>query len=158
MISVLLVDSESLLHSGGPHPDAPAALGALSRLETMQGGRLLLLTAACGQTPVQAAAQTASLGFSGLLAPGTALRLPLKGGGADRNALAAELRSLVPGAQLGACAAVLRDEERVLSCRWLGIPAIAPGFDNMEWRDVPLLIARLMDPSNLHNLGVALAP
>jgi hypothetical protein len=158
MIRLLFVDSESLLRSsGGAHPDAPVALAALSRLETVQGGRLLLVTAAVGQTPAQAAGQAASLGFSNLLVPGMAVRLPL-GGGGERSALAAALQPLLPGVQLGECAAVLRDEERVLSCRSLGIPALAPGFDKMEWRDVPLLMARLMDPSNLHNLTLALGP
>jgi len=159
MIRVLLVDSESLLDSsGGAHPDARAALGALSRLETAQGKHLLLVTAACGQTPAQAAGQAASLGFSALLAPEVAVRLPLGSDRAERSVLAAELRSLLAGAGLEACAAVLRDEERVLSCRSLGVPALAPGFDKMEWRDIPLLVARLMDPSSLRNLGIALAP
>jgi len=159
MIRILLVDAESLLHpSGGAYPDARAALDALGRLETPQGERLLLAAAACGgRTPPEVADQVMALGFSGLLAPNAAVRLPLGGGSAERRALAAELQSLLPGVQLGACAAVLKDEARVLSCRWLGIPALAPGFDNMEWRDIPLMIARLMDPSNLHNLGLALA-
>jgi hypothetical protein len=159
MIRILLVDPESLLRSsGGAHPDARRALGVLSRLETSQGGHLLLVTAACGKTTAQAADQVTSLGFSDLLAPEVAVRLPPRGDRAERSALAAALQPLLPGAQLGACAAVLRDEERVLSCRWLGVPALAPGFDKIEWRDVPLLVARVMDPSNLRNLGLALSP
>jgi len=159
MLRVLLVDSESLPHaSGAAHPDARAALGALSRMETVEGGHLLLVTAACGRTPAEAAAQAASLGLSDLFAPEVAVRLPLGGDRAERSTLAAALQPLLPGARIEACAAVLRDEERVLACRRLGIPALAPGFDKMEWRDVPMLVARLMDPSNLRNLGVALEP
>jgi hypothetical protein len=159
MIRILLVDFESLIDlSGGACPGASAALGALSLLETFEGERLLLVTAVCGEAPAQAATRVAALGFSGLLSPAAAVWLPLGGGAAERSALAAALQPILPGVRVDACAAALKDEERVLSCRGLGIPALAPGFDKMEWRDVPLLVARLMDPSNLRNLGCALGP
>jgi hypothetical protein len=159
VIRILLIDPETLLDATGtPLPAPLAALDALRRLETVQGGPLLLVPASCGRSSVESAQKVASPEVASRLATAAAIAFPSNGGPGERRALESALQQIVKGAKLAECAAVLRDEDWVLAARSLGIPSVAPGVDKIEWREVPLLLARLIDPSNLGNLGAALAP
>ncbi len=159
MIRLLLIDPETLLDSTGNALVAPlVALDALRRLETVQGGRLLLAPARCGRTLSESAQMVASPELASRLVSRATLLIPSQATPAERRTFESALQEIVKGARLAECAAVLRNEDDVLSARSLGIPSVAPGVDKIDWRDVPLLLARLIDPMNLGNLGAAIGP
>jgi hypothetical protein len=164
MIRVVLVDLEGLLDAGAARPNAREALAALGALQTSPG-KALALGLLPSATPRAGRAEQAArerLRRAGLDEPFRSPEaiLPAARPGAaapDRTLLEEGVRRLDAKASLGACAAVLADERGAAAFIDLSVRALALGRDCAGWRDVPMAVARLIDPTNLPNLGAALA-
>jgi hypothetical protein len=172
MADVLLLDLGGTLVDGAqtfPHVDE--ALSALRRFTGGSGGALQLavvsdFTAADPPTPAGVKARfdeyLALLDGFGLrrhfrpVARRVTLSTQAGAFKPDRRVYELALARLDCGADLGDCISITEDPGHVAACRALGMQALRFGGDFTDWRDAPLLVRHLVDPSSGHNTALAL--
>jgi len=161
MIRAVLIELASLGdEAGGLRPGGAEALAGLGELETGPGQRLAVGLVDDGPVREGLLDRLRTAGVRDELArPGAVTTAALAGAALpDRRLFQAALVRLGVNATLPRCAVVLADARHAAACRKLRMTPLALGADFTDWRDVPVLVARAIDPANLRNLAVALRP